>query len=326
MNQKPPTGSLYKHHRVLVTGASGFIGGWVARALLEGGARPWLAVRDLERGERGRGAFSAGIRAIQVDLEDFDACREMIARVRPDIVFNMAGYGVDPSESDEETAWRVNDELVGVLAETLHSIRRPVWGGPRLVHAGSGFEYGPAEEIITEQTREKPNALYGRSKLAGTTRLRTFCRDHGFPAVIARLFTIYGRGEHPRRLLPSLLHASKTGRPLALTGGAQARDFTYVADAAEGLLRLGATPRLNSPVVNLATGRLLSVKDFVLTAARVLKIPPHHLQFGKIPIREDEPVQPPVSIDYLQGLLGWRPTTTAAQGVEKTLEFAHGEA
>ncbi len=311
----------YKDVRVLVTGASGFIGRWVARSLSRRGADLWLASRDVRRLSRVAGAYSFQGRMVPVDLEDLTACREMIARARPEIVFNLAGYGVDPAERDEKKAWRVNDELVGALAEALASDHQPGWGGLRLVHAGSGFEYGPAERIITEKTRERPDSLYGRSKLGGAARLRLFCAAHGFPAATARLFTVYGPGERPHRLLPSLFNASKTGRPLALTGGKQERDFTYVADAAEGLLRLGTVARVDGAMANLGRGRLLSVKAFALAAARVLGMPNHLLEFGKIPYREDEPKQPSVSTDLLQKLLGWRPTTTVERGIEKTAKF-----
>ncbi len=315
--------SVYKDVRVLVTGASGFIGRWVARYLWRGGADLWMTTRDEARLSRVAEAYSFQGRMVQVDLEDLHACREMIARTHPEIVFNLAGYGVDPAERDEKRAWRVNDELVGALVEALASDHHPGWGGLRLVHAGSGFEYGPAERVITETTLERPDALYGRSKLGGAARLRLFSAEHGFPAAAARLFTVYGPGERPHRLLPSLINASKTVRPLALTDGKQERDFTYVADAAEGLLRLGPLPRVDGAVVNLGSGRLLSVKAFALAAARVSGIPDHLLEFGKIPHREDEPKQPPVSTDLLRKLLHWRPPTTVERGVEKTLEF-HG--
>ncbi len=313
--------SFYKDVRVLVTGASGFIGRWVARCLSRGGADLWLAARDVTRLSRVTEAYAIQGRMVQVNLEDLHACGEMVDRVRPEIVFNMAGYGVDPAERDEKTAWRINEELVGVLAAAMASRHRPGWSGLRLVHAGSAFEYGPAEEMITEKTLERPDALYGRSKLGGSARLREVCGEHGLPAATARLFTVYGPGERPHRLLPSLVNASKIGRPLALTGGKQERDFTYVADAAQGMLRLGAVPRVDGAVVNLGSGKLLSVKEFTLAAARALGMPDHLLEFGKIPYREDEPKQPPVSMDFLQQLLGWRPTTTVEQGIEKTLGF-----
>ena len=80
-------------------------------------------------------------------------------------------------------------------------------------------------------------------------------------AVTARLFTVYGPGEHCGRLLPSLIEAARAEKPLELTAGTQLRDLTYVEDVAEGLLRLGLAQAEPGSVVNLATGHLTMVRS-----------------------------------------------------------------
>ena len=106
--------------------------------------------------------------------------------------------------------------------------------------------------------------------------------------VTARLFTVYGPGETPERLLPSLIQAAKAGRPQRLTSGHQKRDFTYVEDAAEGLLRLGQSSAEPGAVINLATGRLTPVRGLVRIAADVLNIPAENLEFGALSDRPEE--------------------------------------
>ena len=131
----------------------------------------------------------------------------------------------------------------------------------------------------------------------------------------------YGPGEHHGRLLPSLLEAAKREDELKLSSGTQRRDFTCVADVAEGLVRLALVPAAVAPepkIVNLATGSLASVRDFAMLAARVLAIPPTRMHFGAMPTRPEEMEHAEVSIDRLRTLTaGWTPQTTILEGVER---------
>ncbi len=121
--------------------------------------------------------------------------------------------------------------------------------------------------------------------------------------------------------MPSLLQTAKTGKPLQLTPGIQLRDFTFIGDVAEGLLRLGLAKAKPGVIVNLATGVLTSVRSFVETAAEILEIPKENLEFGVIPTRTEEMHHEPVSLHRLRRLIGWIPPTEIEEGVRKTLDF-----
>src|SRR5262249_14570083 len=118
-----------------------------------------------------------------------------------------------------------------------------------------------------------------------------------------------------------LLETARTGKSLPLTSGVQKRDFTYVEDVAEGLLRLGLAQAKPGEVVNLATGRLTSVRSFVETAAEILKIPADRLSFGVIPTRAEEMQHDEVTTDRLRRSTAWAPSTTVADGIRRTRNF-----
>jgi nucleoside-diphosphate-sugar epimerase len=139
--------------------------------------------------------------------------------------------------------------------------------------------------------------------------------------VTVRLFTVYGPGEHQGRLLPSLLEAARRGTPIRLTAGWHKRDFTYVEDVAEGLLCLGAGSAPPGAVVNLATGRLTSIRSFVETAAGILGILRKHLEFGVLPTRPEEMEHEDVTVDRLLALTGWVPPTPIDTGIRRTVEW-----
>jgi nucleoside-diphosphate-sugar epimerase len=316
----PAPAAPYQGVRVAVLGASGFVGRWVAQALAGAGARVILVVRDRRRSARVFSRLGIVGNVEERDLGDPSGVRELFRAMRPAVTFNLAGYGVDRAERDEATAGLINDRLVGWIADALATWRDGDWPGPVLVHTGSGAEYGPVEGGRFDPSGPGPTTLYGRTKLAGTRTLAECAARRRLPSVTARLFTVYGPGEHPGRLLPSLLAAASAGTPLPLTGGAQRRDFTYVEDVAEGLLRLGAAACRPGEALNLATGTLCSVREFAEQAADSLGMPRAQLEFGALPLRGDEVAYPEVPIGRLRELTGWSPPTAVAGGIRRTIE------
>lgn len=328
--------SAYAGQRVAVLGASGFIGRRVAVALARQGAELYLLARVAQAAEALAGEFGGDPSVLRCDVAIPGELERAIEKVRPAILFNLAGYGVDPAERDEGLAALVNTELPPRLAAGMAEWRDAGWRGQAVVHVGSALEYGRAAGDLREDTPPFPNTLYGRSKLEGTLGLASASAHLGLPAVTARLFTVYGPGEHEGRLLPTLLRAAAASppHPIELTAGLQRRDFTFVDDVAEGLLRLGVVrgapgdPALGpgepacalGEVVNLATGVLTPVRAFTERAAAVLGIDPARLRFGALPARPEEMAHEPVAIERLRALTGWTPAISSEEGVRRTVE------
>lgn len=307
----------------MVLGAAGFIGRWVAAALTAAEARLTLVVRNQPRAAAILSQWGAAGHIVEADVAEEQAVSALVRDAAPAVVFNLAGYGVDPLERDEAAATALNVRLVEQLARFLPERPARDWRGQRLVHAGSALEYGDIAGLLTETTAPNPTTLYGRSKLAGTQALARAAGASGLRAVTARLFMVYGPGEHESRLLPQLIAGARGDAPLPLTSGAQRRDFTYVEDVAEGLLRLGRSAAPIQPaVVNLATGQLTAVREVIETAARRLMIAGDRLQFGALPTRPEEMGGVTgVSIEALERLTGWRPRTGVADGVDRTIAW-----
>lgn len=308
----------YHAVRVAVLGATGFVGRWVARSLTAQGAALALVVRDGARAARIASDYGLAGEIITADLCDPATARALVADLRPAVLFNLVGYGVDRAERDPTSAYAINAQLVAALAGAMARTAVIGWRGQRLIHVGSALEYGVQGGDLCEESLPLPTTLYGRSKLAGTEALSRCCISRRLRGLTARLFTVYGPGEHAGRLLPSLIAAARSGQPLALSAGQQRRDFAFVGDVAEGLLRLGLSAAPPGAVVNLATGELTSVRRFVEIAATQLAIPSDQLHFGALPTRAEEMAHDPVAIGRLRQLTGWRPPTTVAAGVALT--------
>jgi nucleoside-diphosphate-sugar epimerase len=310
---------------VLVLGASGFIGRWVARLLTQAGARLYLPARDCSAAKKTFDEFKVKGELLKFDLLRTEVTQRLIGEINPAITFNLAGYGIDRSERSEELAHALNTELPETLARTLAGLQESTWEGQRFVHVGTAMEYGAVAGDLKESSLARPTSVYGKTKLAGTEAVASVCTETLTPGITARLFGVYGPGESDNRLLPSLISASQQTNPIALTAGLHKRDFTYVEDAAEGLIRLGVSNCRIGEVVNIATGDLTSIRAFVQTSARALGLSAERLEFGALETRPEEMEHDPVNCDRLYELTGWRPTTRVDEGISKTLAFTGSE-
>jgi nucleoside-diphosphate-sugar epimerase len=315
----------YAGTRTLVLGSAGFIGRWVARALTASGAMLWGVVRDATLARQVFNDYAIDASVVELDVRDAVALANLYREVRPSITFNCAGYGVDHAERDDDATWQLNTGLIQTLCDVLERERDATWGGRHIVHVGSGAEYGDHAADVDENAVTTPRTAYGLSKLAGTRLLTEHCKTNGINGATIRLFTVYGPGEHPDRLLPSLLNAARTRQPLQLTTGLQQRDFTFVEDVADGLLRVGLRPGRPGQVANLATGQLLTVRAFAETAARVLGIPGDLLHFGTAPPPSNDVWHSAVPLSRLRQLLDWVPPTPVAEGIARTACFQQSE-
>lgn len=312
--------SEYRGVRAMVLGGGGFIGLWVSRLLTDAGASLVSVVRDKSSfGLLNKFGVTASVRVSDLLVEG--KLEYLISKEVPTIVFNLAGYGIDRAEKDKDIAFKVNADLVKRLCEAIDVLPEYEWKGLRLVHAGTAMEYGAVSGNLEESSEARPTTVYGGSKLAGTMALKEHSERTGLRAATARLFAIYGPGESPTRLLPTLIGAASGNGKIELTEGLHKRDFTFVADAAEGLLRLGLSDAKPGTVVNMATGRLTSIREFTEIAANQIGIDPGRLGFGALPTRPEEMFNTGVSVEKAKRLLGWIPSISIETGVKRTLGF-----
>src|SRR3989449_4998766 len=143
------------------------------------------------------------------------------------------------------------------------------------VQVGTCFEYGPSADgrPLAETDAPQPFNPYGAGKLAACLALRAFSEASGCQVLHVRPFTLFGPGEPPKRLTPTLFNAALDRAPARFSDGLQRRDFVYAADAGSFFASLlGARHRLPAwQVLNLCSGEGVRVRDFVETAAAVLR-------------------------------------------------------
>lgn len=311
----------YRDVRVVVLGSTGFVGRWVARKLSMAGAILYLPTRDPLKARKIFADYGIYGKICEFDLSNNQALEAVYEECSPSLTFNLTGYGVDRTQQDKHLAYEVNVKLVSFLCDLIDRQRDLNWRGQDLVNTGTALEYGTTCGDLSEDSETEPQTLYGRSKLAGTVEFLEKCKLSGLRGVIARLFSVYGPGESPKRLLPTLVQASQTVDPVILTEGNQIRDFVYVEDVASSLLSLGLVSLPTVGIVNVATGKNTTVREFIETAANELGLEHERLQFGAIPTRDEEMIHEPVNNEYLRNLTGFVPNTAIIDGIRKSLSF-----
>lgn len=294
--------------RALVAGGGGFVGSALVVALAAAGHD----VSVMTTGER---ALPAPVRTLRLDRWHPECVLEAEPAPRYDWIFNAAAYGVDPSQTDATSARLANAELPLAFVDLA---RRA--GVRALVHVGSCFEYAePAERRpLRESDPLETVKTYAVSKVAGSLAVVEAARRTGLNAIVARLFGVYGAGERPWRLLPSIHDRLVRGQPVPLSEGSQVRDYLHIDDTAAGLIALAASiseaPRASS-IVNLCSGAGVTVRRFAETLADALGAPRELLQFGAIPMRAREIAYLVGDVGYLNSLMPWRPAYTLESGL-----------
>jgi nucleoside-diphosphate-sugar epimerase len=299
--------------RVLVTGAAGFVGAHLVRALLGDGHHVHLLLRPQTDRRRLAGLEGHYI-AHPADLLDAAAVRAALAAARPDVIYHLAAHVGRPESC------RRGDVLAGNVLATANLLDAAHAAGCRsLVYAGTGLEYGPRAGPIDETTAVDPRTDYAAAKAAATLLCLADSR-RGRPIAVVRLFAVYGPGEAPYRLVPYVMDCCHRGVAPRITSGQQRRDFIYIEDVISLLRRAAGLPPTPGLVLHAGSGQAYRVRDMVETILAVADNP-------AVAVYEAETTTPGEPTDYLASIArtsavtGWVPRYDLRAGVERTWQW-----
>jgi len=300
--------------RVLVTGATGFIGSHLAERLVAEGAEVTLLIKP--------GASKANVTSIldkvhihEVDLRDGQRVQELMRECRPRKVYHLAAVGVTDPGVDPRLAVQVN--VIGTL-NLLEALRET--GCDCFVNTGTCYEYGHNTPPMREDQMVDPINAYAASKSAAWLFCNMYHRTHGYPIVTVRPFTVYGPRQSERALIPQVILHALRGEDFPMTGGEQGRDWIYVDDVVEGILRASLAEAAIGQVINLCTGEEHTVREVVEKVLELMGNPIQPL-IGALSYRRGE-------IWHLVGdnarareLLGWEPQVSLEEGLQETVRW-----
>jgi UDP-glucuronate 4-epimerase len=328
--------------RVLVTGTAGFIGYHLARRLLDAGVfvvgfdgmTPYYDVRLKERRHE-RLARSNGFRAVVGMLEDPDALARAAALAEPDVIVHLAAQAGVRYSLENPRAY-VDANLVGTfnvleLAKTC--------GVRHLLLASTSSVYGAADKVPFEEAdpTDQPLTLYAASKKAGEAMAHAYAHLWKIPTTAFRFFTVYGPWGRPDMALFKFVAAILKGEPIDVYGGgAMRRDFTYVEDLVEAIVRLipiapdeanrvaadrardTLSPQAPFRIVNIGGGQPVGLNDFIAVIERALG---RDAVRTLLPMQKGDVPQTFASPALLEALTGYVPTTPIEVGVRRFVEW-----
>lgn len=293
--------------RVLITGASGFIGHHCIEPLLVRG----FEVHAVS--SKARENDSRGIHWHQTDLLKPGVAKALMEEAKPTHLLHLAWFVVPGKliTAPENFSW------VRASMELVHEFQ--AHGGKRLTICGSGYEYdwsyGYCSEALTPAV---PNTVYGSCKHALNVLVQSFAGQMGFSSAWGRVFFLYGPNEHPQRLVSSVILSLLKGEPAKCSHGRQIRDYMHVQDVADGMVGV-----LDSDVtgsVNVCSGQATTLREIVLTIGRILERP-DLIQLGAIPARaNDTPLVVGENLRLLNEV-GWKQRYDLESGLRQTIEW-----
>jgi len=318
----------WQDKKVLVTGASGFIGSHLVEALVQAGARVRALVRYNSRNDWGLlellpPEVKSRLEVVVGDLTDPYGTFRLVAGCGT--IFHLAALIAIPY------SYTAPAQFVAVnCGGTLNLLEAARWQGiDCFVHTSTSETYGTAQYIpIDENHPLTAQSPYAASKIAADKLAESYYLSFNLPVVTVRPFNTFGPRQSARAIIPTIIAQALTGEVIRLGNLEPRRDLTFVTDIVDGFLKAGALPEAIGQVINLGTGHCLSMGELAQTIVRLLK------QNKKI-LSVAERFRPEKSeVWHLEcnnrrarELLKWQPQVTLEEGLERTLAFiaAHPE-
>ncbi|RIK62014.1 UDP-glucose 4-epimerase [candidate division KSB1 bacterium] len=314
--------NMIKEKAILVTGGAGFIGSHLVDALLARGAGAVVVVDNLFLGSLDNLAAaqqSERFHFYREDAVDLSIMDHLMAKHRVEIVFNLATKALLYSFTNPEGAFMVNVEIMRAL---LYLQRKGAF--KTLIHCSSSEAYGTAQTFPMDENHPYvPATPYAAGKAAADLMALSYAHTFGAEVAVIRPFNNYGPRQNKERGLEAVipLTAARLMRgemPVIYGDGEQTRDFIYVADTVNGLLLAYEKPAARGQVINLASGKEISIAEVVRGICAYFNYD------GLIEYREARPAdvrRHRGDIQRAQKILGFTPQVNFDDGLRRTLDW-----
>ncbi len=293
-----------KGQRILVTGASGFIGSHLCLRLCQEGAEVHAVYRSR------RPAEVDSQHRWQADLADLAEVRKIVGETQPEVVFHLASHvkGAPDLEHVLPTFQGNLQSTVNLLTVAAESNCR------RVVLTGS------LAEPEVENGEIFPSSPYAAAKWAGSGYARMFHALYNLPVVVARVFMVYGPGQSDlTKLIPYVTLSLLQGKTPKISSGQRLVDWIYVSDLVNGFLALAQASDVDGATLDLGSGLLVSIREIVqqLILSIGAKV---NVEFGALPDRPLEPTRVAKTAETF-ARIGWKAQVSLREGLERTVDW-----
>lgn len=305
---------FFKGKKVLITGASGFIGSHMVQRMVEEKADVSILTRegsDLWRIEE----VIKDIEIIKADLRDAQSIDKSVAQIKPEYVFHMGAYGVDARQRGVIEA--INTNIIGTINILTAAANT---GCRKFINTGSCAEYGDKSEIIDEGDRLSPLSIYGSTKASAVILAHQMAKERDMDIVTLRSFGVFGENEGSHKFFPYLILSILRDQEIDLTLCEQYRDYCYIKNIMDGFVLAAQNQAIKNELYNIGSGVVYKMKhfvDMVYSHINTAQKP----NYGAIPYRENEMWKQQADVTKIKNELGWIPQISLEEGIIKTIEW-----
>ncbi len=301
-------------NKVLITGATGFIGANLVRMALKEGSEVYIITRKESDKWRINDVLTY-IVEYNADLQDYDKLKCIISRIKPEIIYHTATYGGRPNQKDAVRIMQTN--LIGTI-NLITACKK--YGFDLFVNTGSSSEYGIKEKTMQEEDLLEPVNDYGVSKSAVTQYCQAIAKNEDLPIVTLRLFSPYGSYEESVRLIPSVILSCLRRKKPKISSPNFVRDFVYIQDVLDAYAKLSEVRPLSGEIFNIGSGKQCTVGD---VANKIIELSGYDIEFdtGMPQGWPNEPKKWEADISKANDILGWKPKYDLENGLTETIRW-----
>jgi UDP-glucose 4-epimerase len=306
--------------KVLVTGAGGFIGSHLVRALLRQEARVFAMSPSVSSVLPVRLADVADqIELVEANITDRSAMTALADTVQPELVAHLAAF-----THVGKSFRRVDENIATNIQGTVNLLQALDGGYRRFVYTGTSEIYGDTPAPFGEDDPVNPVSPYSVSKYAGERYCLMFHQAYGWPITCLRPFNAYGPWQTPDRVIPEIILTALRGGELLMTEGRQTREFNFVTDLTAGFVSALVAEGVDGEVINLGCGEDISIRDLTLQVLELMGNP-IQARIGALDHRPTEIWTMYCDNSKARDLLGWAPRHSLVEGLEATVAWYREE-
>ncbi|KKU07745.1 MAG: dTDP-glucose 4,6-dehydratase [Candidatus Magasanikbacteria bacterium GW2011_GWA2_45_39] len=301
--------------RIAITGANGFIGLHLVRALVKLGAEIYALVdpgNNLERLKK------LGVTSVVITQWDKKTLQHILAEINPAGIIHLRARINQTNAVERDLFFHTNFENTKELAEAALTLKHL----KTFLRVGTIAEYGGSPAPFNEEIPGQPISDYGKSKLAATLWLKELQKKHSFPLATVRLSLVYGSGQSPHSyLIPNVIKSCLEKKNFYISSnGNQTRDPLFIDDAVEGLVLAFNSREAHGEIINMGLGKEHTVLAIAECINEILGNP-IAVKTGGQPNRLGENDHYWNDIRKAKRILGWSPTTSLTEGLKKTISW-----
>ena len=299
--------------KILITGATGFIGHYLIERFLAEEIHPLICGNRItdETAEKLR---RENLKYFHLDLLNYETAAELLNEIKPAIIIHLAGATLHDDPTGKlcyDLNFHATENLLATAAKI--NIRR-------FILIGTADEYGNQPPPQNEQMSLQPKSDYAKSKAAANAAALEMFRAGEFPAVVLRPFTAFGGGQPEKMFLMQAIRAAVSEQSFVMTEGRQKRDFIYAADVADAIFRAARYPNVEGKVINIGSGRAVALRSIARLIWEMTGAPPELLEIGKRPLPSGENHDTQANIELAAEILNWSPRTSLESGLQRMID------